>query len=380
MADFSLEFNKAKAMLENSEPATTETGEDSQEDAVRSQAEENVRAIFESDFDDPNARQNIFKPMEEFGLQAINRSSSRNKLLSSRISRMSAGGEDAADIGSNLALLHTKIKDLDPGALNFAKKGLFGKFFNPIRKYFRKYQNADIAIAGIVKSLESGGRKLANDNVALEAEEAELRKLTEKLNTNIDMGRVMDAAIESQLEMADNLGKDPAKIKFIREEIQFPLKQRIMDMQQMVVVNQQGIISMNLIRKNNKNLLNGVERTKNVTLTALRTGVIVANTLYNQKVIIDKINILNETTENIIDSISRMLRDQGSEIHQQSMESMISIDTLKRAFSIALAAIEEMSTYRENAIPQMQQAIDDFRAMADEGQLVVDRLVPVYNE
>jgi uncharacterized protein YaaN involved in tellurite resistance len=152
-----------------------------------------------------------------------------------------------------------------------------------------------------------------------------------------------------------------------------------MDMQQMIVINQQGIMSMNIVRQNNKQLINGVERAKNVTLTALRTGVTVASALYNQKVVMDKIQILNKTTENIIESTSRMLKEQGSEIQRQAMSSTVSPEVLKRAFADALTAIEDVSNFRTNALPQMQKTIDEFRHMADEGQVVVDRMEKTRN-
>jgi uncharacterized protein YaaN involved in tellurite resistance len=91
-------------------------------------------------------------------------------------------------------------------------------------------------------------------------------------------------------------------------------------------------------------------------------------------VIIKKIQLLNETTENIIESTSRMLREQGGDIQRQSMDSMISVDVLKRSFDDALTAIEEISAFRENALPQMQQTIEQFREMAENGQIVVSRL------
>jgi uncharacterized protein YaaN involved in tellurite resistance len=191
---------------------------------------------------------------------------------------------------------------------------------------------------------------------------------------DVEMGRALDAAIEEQIANAEIAGDDPGKIKFVREEILYPLRQRVMDMQQVIVVNQQGIMSMNVIRRNNKELIRGVERAKNVTVSALRTGVMVASALYHQKVLIQKIQTLNETTENIIESTSRMLKEQGAEIQRQSTESTVSIDVLKRAFADALTAIEDVSTFRENALPQMQQTIDQFREMAEEGQVVVDRL------
>ena len=147
-----------------------------------------------------------------------------------------------------------------------------------------------------------------------------------------------------------------------------------MDMQQMIVINQQGIVSLNVIRRNNKELIRGVSRAKNVTVTALRTGVMVASALYDQKIVMDKINILNETTGNIIESTSHMLREQGSAIQKQSAETMISPDILKNSFAEALSAIQEVSVYKEQALPKMKETIIMFSDMANEGQKVVDKI------
>jgi len=142
----------------------------------------------------------------------------------------------------------------------------------------------------------------------------------------------------------------------------------------MIVTNQQGIISLNVIRRNNKELIRGVNRAKNVTVTALRTGVMVASALYNQKIVIKKIQTLNENTENIIQSTSRMLREQGSEIQKASMETMISPEVLKTSFADAIAAIEDVSKYKEEALPKMQETINLFYEMAQEGQKISDKI------
>jgi uncharacterized protein YaaN involved in tellurite resistance len=377
MTDFTLDtsnLEKIQVELGTDIVEEPENAEDAENEEIRKQAEQNALAIFNSDFESVDARQSILKPLEEFGLTPMQKSASRNKLLTTRIVDLSKGGVDSGDVGTNLTQLHMQIKDLDPSALDFAKKGVLGKFFNPIRRYFQKYQRSDAAIADIVKSLDKGGKILKNDNATLLAEEKALSELNKKLTVDAEMGRALDAAIEQQLANAEISGNDPDKIKFVREEILYPLRQRIMDMQQMIVVNQQGVMSMNVIRRNNKELIRGVERAKNVTVTALRTGVMVASALYNQKILIRKIQTLNETTENIIESTSRMLKEQGAEIQRQSMESTVSVDVLKRAFSDALQAIEDVSTFRENALPQMQDTISQFREMAEEGQVVVDRL------
>ena len=100
----------------------------------------------------------------------------------------------------------------------------------------------------------------------------------------------------------------------------------------------------------------------------------VASALYDQKIVMDKINILNETTGSIIESTSHMLREQGSEIQKQSGETMISPEILKNSFAEALAAIQEVSDYKEQALPKMKETILMFSDMADEGQKVVDKI------
>ncbi|MDR1722249.1 MAG: toxic anion resistance protein [Methanobrevibacter sp.] len=370
--EFSLNVNEIKEEAENT--LKTEEKKIQENPKMMETAEKNAVAIFKADLKNPNERQTILKPLEDFGLSTMDRSASKNKLLTTRFTDLSKGGEDAAEVGEKLSDLGREIKDLDPSMLDFTKEGLLGKFFNPIRRYFDRYKKAETVIADIIKSLEIGNKMLQNDNTTLFNEESYLRELTKQLMTDIELGKMMDEAIEAEIRKAELEYADEEKIKFVKDEILFPLRQRIMDMQEVIVVNQNGIVTLNVIQRNNKALINGVNRAKNVTVTALRTGVMAASALYNQKIVLKKIQILNETTESIIESTSKMLRQQGSEIQRQSMESMISPEVLKNAFADAIGAIEDINRYKEEALPKMQQTINTFHEMATEGQKVVDRI------
>ena len=267
-----------------------------------------------------------------------------------------------------------QLKDIDPSKVDFTKKGMLGDIFNPVRKYFSRYQKAETAISEILVSLDHSSKILQNDNTTLVSEENSLREVTNKLLADIELGKQMDESIEMQIQKAEIEGVDPEKINFVKEEVLFPLRQRIMDMQQMIVINQQGIVSLNVIRRNNKELIRGVNRAKHVTVTALRTGVMVASALYDQKLVMDKINILNETTSDIIESTSHMLREQGSQIQKSSAEAMIDPEILRNSFMEAIQAIEDVSTYKQEALPRMKETIVMFSNMADEGQKVVEKI------
>ena len=371
MAEFSLDVDEIKKDVETTLKQEEEKLENSN---IKNQADENAVAIFEADLNNPSERESILKPLDDFGLNEMTRSSQRNHLLSTRFVDLSKGSSESENIGDKLAELNFQLKDLDPSKVDFTKKGVLGDIFNPVRKYFTRYQKAEVAISQIIESLDQSSKILQNDNTTLITEENNLREITKKLLADIELGKQMDESIEMQIQKAEMDGVDPDKISFVKEEILFPLRQRIMDLQQMIVINQQGIVSLNVIRRNNKELIRGVNRAKNVTVTALRTGVMVASALYDQKIVMDKINILNETTGNIIESTSHMLHDQGAEIQKSSAEAMISPEILQRSFVEALAAIEEVSNYKEQALPKMKETIQMFSDMADEGQKVVDKI------
>ena len=371
MAEFSLDIDEIKNDVETTIKEEEIKLENSN---LKNQAEENATAIFDADLNNPQERESILKPLDNFGMDDMSKSASRNEMLATRFVDLSKGGKDADNIGDKLAELDRQMKDLDPSKVDFAKKGVLGNILNPVRKYFEKYEKAEVAISNIIKSLDNSAKVLQNDNVTLLNEENYLREVTNKLLADIELGKSMDESIEAQIQQAELNGVSPDKIAYVREEILFPLRQRIMDMQQMIVVNQQGIVSLNVIRRNNKELIRGVNRAKNVTVSALRTGVMVASALYDQKLVMDKINILNETTENIIETTSHMLKEQGGEIQKHSAEAMISPDVLKASFAEALQAIEDVSTYKQQALPKMKETINMFSDMADEGQKVVEKI------
>ena len=371
MSEFSLDVDEIKKDVETSLKDEEEKLENSN---LKDQAQANAVAIFDTDLNNPQERENILKPLDNFGLNEMTKSASHNEILATRFVDLTKGGKEADNISEKLLELNSQMKDLDPSKVDFAKKGVFGNLVNPVRKYFAKYQKAEVAISEIVESLDKSSKVLQNDNTTLLNEENYLREVTNKLLADIELGKQMDASIEAQIQSAEIEGVDEEKISFVKEEILFPLRQRIMDMQQMIVVNQQGIVSLNVIRRNNKELIRGVKRAQNVTVSALRTGFMVASALYDQKIVMEKINILNQTTENIIESTSHMLKEQGSEIQRHSAETMISPEVLKASFAEALQAIEDVSTYKEQALPQMKETIDMFSDMAEDGQKVIAKI------
>ena len=104
----------------------------------------------------------------------------------------------------------------------------------------------------------------------------------------------------------------------IKESALFYVRQRTQDLLTQMAVTVQGYLALDLVKKNNVELVKGVDRASTTTVGALRTAVTVAQAMTNQKLVLDQITALNTTTASIIDSTGKLLRDNTARIHEQA--------------------------------------------------------------
>ncbi len=363
---FSLEVpdeNEVKAIVRQQVEPTEERRR-----TIAGATEGQAGQIMSVDLDSFESRREITSAIESMGNDLATKSTAKNEILARRIGELGQGGGQTGEVARGLADLSIQMRDLDPSAIDFAKSGGLGKFFNPVRRYFERYKTADAEIADIVRSLDRGKATLTADNTTLELEEAAMRDLTKKLSEKVDIAMQLDRSLTTEIERRKAQNEDEKLVKFVEEEVLFPLRQKVIDFQQLLVVNQQGIVAMEVIRRNNLELIRAVDRAQSVTVSSLRVAVTVAGALYNQKIVLDKVKALNATTESMIASTSRMLKEQGTEIQRQATEATVSPDTLKQAFADALGALDDISTYKQEALPRIAQTIQEFKQIAEKGE------------
>ena len=370
---FDLELPDEKEVKEQVEQKLAISEE--RERTVQEAAREKVEQIMGTDITVFEDRKSVAAAFEEFGSDVIRKTEAKNGILSKRMVELSKGSDATGEVAKGLQALTEQMRELDPTGISFEeKKGLFGKITAPVKRYFDRYKTADAQIADIVKSLDSGKKMLKNDNVTLELEEQELLGLSKQLTEKVAMGTALDEYLTSAIEKKRAEGGEEEKVQFVEEEVLFPLRQRIMDFQQLQAVSQQGVVALDVIRRNNNELVRAVDRAKSVTVSSLRTAVTVAGALSNQKLVLEKVNLLNQSTNNMIAATSNMLKTQGVEIQKNASEAMISTDTLRKSFADTLQALDDISSYRREALPRMQSTIEEFRKLAEEGQRQLDKM------
>ena len=306
-----------------------------------------------------------------------------NRMLERPVAALAAakGAGDDGDaqrkVAATLVDLRIQIEDLDPSKA----EGGIGQFLmslipfrDKIRSYFAKYQSAQKNLDKILHSLKNGQDALLKDNAAVEGEKVRLWETMGKLQEYAVLTSALDAELVNQIETVRVA--DAAKADALTTDVLFAIRQKHQDLLTQLAVSAQGYLALDVVRKNNVELIKGVERASTTTISALRTAVIVAQALANQKLVLDQITALNTTTSNLIVATSQMLKSQSTAIADQSTSATISLESLETAFQNIYETIDTLDSYKLKAVDTMQQTVTALQTRLDEASEYLDRAKP----
>ncbi|WP_431901383.1 toxic anion resistance protein [Nonomuraea sp. bgisy101] len=283
-------------------------------------------------------------------------------------------GKDAqVAVAGQLVALRRTIVDLDPKQASSPGKKLLGMipFGDKLRDYFAKYQSAQQHIDDIIRALKSGQDELLKDNAAIEGEKANLWESMTKLQEYALLAAALDSAVEARITRVEPT--DPEKATALRSDALFGIRQKHQDLLTQLAVSAQGYLALDLIRKNNHELIKGVDRATTTTIAALRTAVTVAQALANQKLVLDQIAALNTTTSDLIVATSEMLRTQAADIQTQAASTTVGMDALRKAFDNIYATMDTIDTFKAQAVENMAITVDNLTVELDHARTYLER-------
>lgn len=300
-----------------------------------------------------------------------------NRMLDRPAKSMDKSLFDGSPIAKSLTELRGIVEDLDPskqGSLTSPRKflGLIPMGVGTkSQDYFRKYESSQTHINAIIESLYNGKDELLKDNASIEQEKVNMWTLMQSLRQYIYVGKKIDENLEQRIDELQ--AQDPEKARIVKEELLFYVRQKNMDFLTQLTVNIQGYLALDMIRKNNLELIKGVDRATTTTISALRTAVMVAQAMSNQKLVLDQINALNSTTSSLIESTSAMLKRQTAQIHEQASTSGVEIEKLKIAFNNIYETMDAIDTFKVKALDNMKQTVNALSQEVDKAQVYLDK-------
>ena len=298
-----------------------------------------------------------------------------NRMLDRPAKSMDKALFDNSPIAKSLTELRSVVEELDPtrqGSLSSPRKFLgiipMGK---SVQDYFRKYQSSQTHINAIIESLYHGKDELMKDNASIEQEKVNMWALMQSLRQYIYVGQKIDERLEQKIGELE--ATDPEKARVVKEELLFYVRQKNMDFLTQLAVNIQGYLALDMIRKNNLELIKGVDRATTTTIAALRTAVMVSQALSSQKLVLDQINALNSTTSSLIESTSVMLKRQTAQVHEQASGSSVDLEKLQKSFNHIYETMQAIDVFKVKALGNMQQTLNVLTQEVDRAQTYLDR-------
>jgi uncharacterized protein YaaN involved in tellurite resistance len=276
-----------------------------------------------------------------------------------KASKGGGGGDAQSRVANTLVDLRATVTELDPNRADLSGVKKVLKWLpggDKVQRYFAKYESAQSHLNAIIKSLDSGQDELRKDNASIETEKANMWTAMGKLSEYNQLAAALDAAIEEKVAELQAAGKTD-EANTLRSDALFAIRQRHQDILTQMAVAVQGYMALDLVRKNNIELIKGVDRAQTTTVAALRTAVIVSQALSRQQLVLNQINALNTTTSNLIESTSQQLKVQGAAINQQAASSTIDVEKLQAAFNNVFETMDAIDTFRAQAVDSMAQTV-----------------------
>jgi uncharacterized protein YaaN involved in tellurite resistance len=297
-----------------------------------------------------------------------------NRLLQSPVRALQEGGlSEGSKVGGTLLELRRTVEDLDPKEATGVKK-LLGMipFGDKLEDYFRKYQSAQSHLNAILHALRDGQDELAKDNAALNLEKQQLWNAMTNLNQYVYVAERLDARLSASV--AELEATNPEKAKALREDVLFYVRQKHQDLLTQLAVSIQNYLAIDIVIKNNIELIKGVDRAATTTVSALRTAVIVAQALGNQKLVLDQITALNTTTSGMIERTSQMLKDNSVAIQQQAASATVGLPQLQAAFANIYATMDAIDSFKVEALDNMAATIGTLETEVTKSKAYLDRV------
>ncbi len=297
-----------------------------------------------------------------------------NRMLDKPVTALKEGGlAEGSTVGKTLLDLRRTVEDLDPSEATGPRKWLDKlPFGDKVTDYFRKYQSAQTQLNGILHSLRNGQDELQRDNVALNLEKSNLWAVMGRLNQYVYVSERLDAKLAAKI--AELELSDPEAAKSLSQDVLFYVRQKHQDLLTQLAVSIQSYLAIDIIIKNNIELIKGVDRASTTTISALRTAVIVAQALGNQKLVLDQISALNTTTSGMIQRTSEMLKDNSAAIQEQAASSTIGMEQLQAAFANIYATMDSIDEFKLKALDSMSATIGTLETEVEKSRSYLDRV------
>ena len=282
---------------------------------------------------------------------------SSNNLMNRQLKELdNSSVKENKKVVKSLMDMENKIVELNPAkaGINWYDPLRGGRIFgiklpfigDKLQKYIQKTRDASQYIEMVNKELDEGSRIIRESIGEIDLEKQKNLEITMRSNEYLYLNSAIVKKVESR--MIENKLNEKEK-ELVTEVILYPLEQKKSDLNTQIHVAITSYYGLDVIQKNNKELLRGVQRCQMVALPALNTSITMASALADQKNVHDTVGAINQTAEEMLNNVSTMVSSQSQQIQKSAQSETIKRKSIMDNYKKIEDALKKTSEYRLQA-------------------------------
>lgn len=281
--------------------------------------------------------------------------SNASSLMTGRfMERNFVGIEDSASFKS-IQAMRGMLDELNPGKQGdlLAENKILGiiPFGNKLQAYFRKFQSAGNQMQSVMTGIYAARDDMQRDAADIEQVKAKLWEAMQKLKSAIYFAEQLDQKIAAKVEALR--ASDPFRAKALEQDVLFYARQNLQDMQTQMAVNVNGYLSLDVLKKTAREMINGCNRVATTGMSALATAQTVARATGNQIQVMEMLTGVSNTIGDLVTETSRQLGNHVDKTGEFASNPLIGVQKIQEMFDNTFKAMDAMDNFRSKAIDTM---------------------------
>jgi uncharacterized protein YaaN involved in tellurite resistance len=261
-----------------------------------------------------------------------------------------------APLAERLAELRHVVDELDPARIERAPRkgrGFLGLGarrggLEDLGRYFDHFDRHQDHIEEILQALAEGRLELERDNALLGDEEVSLATVMATLREHAYLAARLDEALTARIDAI--APADPERAECMRTDLLYAIRRRRQEVLTQLAVAAQGYASLEMVRDGNEGLARAIATATTTTAAALRTAVMVAQSVAGRLMAQEQVKVTEETSASMTDRTDAVLDRQTAANRAGPGGAQVRLATLRRAWDDVFAALDRIDAQKEQAL------------------------------
>lgn len=285
--------------------------------------------------------------------------------------------KDAGEAGQILSELMTNVRKMDTKTLEMkdsflAKLPLVGYFFRRAEKELMQWENMSGYLEKVVHNLDTAKYQLYKDITKLDMMYQKNHDYFENLNLYIAAGELKLTQFEEEqiapLRVEAEQTKDETVAMRLQDIVNLRdrFEKRLHDLKLSRTISLQMAPQIRVIQQNNQILAEKIESAVVNTIPLWKNQVVLAIALNRQENALKAQQDVTNTTNQLLEQNSRMLKNSSIEIAKENEKGVVSIESLKIAQQNLLETLDETLRIQTEGKQKRREAEQQLIEMEEE--------------